>query len=194
MEKILHLFITNNCRHNCKLCCNKFYKIPEIPVVSVELLKSVNTVCLTGGEPFWIKPEILANFIIKLRTQYKNIENLYIYTSGKELGENLGNVMTIILSAKSPWLTKSIQIDGITVGPKDFEDWVGLIKAMKNVQYFFSGVRSNRLYIFEEHKEVYEIAKISFPKDCEINVIGRKWDMVFNTPKNEYFARLPILL
>lgn len=194
MEKILHLFITNNCRHNCKLCCNKFYKIPEIPVVSVELLKSVNTVCLTGGEPFWIKPEILANFIIKLRTQYKNIENLYIYTSGKELGENLGNVMTIILSAKSPWLTKSIQIDGITVGPKDFEDWVGLIKAMKNVQYFFNGVRSNRLYIFKEHKEVYEIAKISFPKDCEINVISRKWDMVFNTPKNEYFARLPILL
>lgn len=194
MEKILHLFITNNCRHNCKLCCNKFYKILEIPVVSVELLKSVNTVCLTGGEPFWIKPEILANFIIKLRTQYQNIENLYIYTSGKELGENLGNVMSIILSAKSPWLTKSIQIDGITVGPKDFEDWVGLIKAMKHVQYFFNGVRSNRLYVFEEHKEVYEIAKISFPKDCEINVISRKWDMVFNTPKNEYFARLPILL
>jgi len=194
MEKILHLFITDKCRHNCKLCCNKFYKIPEIPVVSVELLKSVNTVCLTGGEPFWIKPEILANFIIKLRTQYQNIENLYIYTSGKELGENLGKVMSIVLSAESPWLTKSIQINGLTVGPKDFEDWVGLIKATKNVQYFFNGIRSNRLYVFKEHKEVYEIAKMSFPKNCEINVIDRKWDTVFNTPKNEYFARLPILL
>lgn len=197
MEKILHLFITNNCRHNCKLCCNKFYKIPKIPVVSVELLKSVNTVCLTGGEPFWIKPEILADFIIKLRTQYQNIENLYIYTSGKELGESLGKVMNIILSAKSPWLTKSIQIDGITVGPKDFEDWVGFIKAMKNVQYFFTSARSNRLYVFEEHKEIYEIAKTSFPKDCEIDVISRnwkRWNSVFNTPENEYFARLPILL
>ena len=194
MEKILHLFITNNCRHNCKLCCNKFYKIPEIPVVSVELLKSVSTVCLTGGEPFWIKPEILADFIIKLRTQYQNIKNLYIYTSGKELGESLGKVMNIVLSAKSPWILKSFQIDGITVGPKDFEDWNGLIKAMKEVQYFFCSARSNRLYVFKEHKEIYEIAKKSFPKDCEINVMSRNWDSTFNTPENEYFARLPILL
>lgn len=194
MEKILHLFITNNCRHNCELCCNKFYNIQEIPIASVELLKSVSTVCLTGGEPFWIKPEILAYFIIKLRTQYQNIENLYIYTSGKELGENLGKVMNIVLNAESPWITKSFQIDGITVGPKDFEDWNGLIKAMKEVQYFFSSARSNRLYVFKEHREIYEIAKRSFPKDCEINVMSRTWDPVFNVPENEYFARLPILL
>ena len=27
MEQVLHLFITNVCRHKCPLCCNKFYDI-----------------------------------------------------------------------------------------------------------------------------------------------------------------------
>lgn len=193
MKQILHLFITNNCRHNCKNCCNKFYKIPEIPIVSVELLKSVDTVCLTGGEPFSIDPNILANFIINLRVQYQNIKNLYIYTSGKELGENLGKILNVVFNAKSPWLTKSIQIDGITVGPKDFDDWEGFIKALKYNPYFFSDTRSNRLYVFKEHKEIYEIAKKNFP-EVSIDVIYRNWDKVFNTPKNEHFARLPILM
>lgn len=196
MEQILHLFITDECRHNCNLCCNKFYKIPKIPVVSVELLKSVNTVCLTGGEPFSIKPDTLANFIIQLRTQYQNIDNLYIYTSGKECALNFNAVFSLVINAKSPWLTKAIQINGINITPKDIDDWYGLIRLIKNHTYFFTNTRSNRLYVFEEQQPIYEIAKRSFPKDEDfvINVIGRKWDSVFKTQANEHFARLPILM
>lgn len=193
-EQVLHLFITDKCRHNCKLCCNRFYKIPEIPVVSVELLKKVNTVCLTGGEPFGIEPKVLADFIIRLRTQYKNIENLYIYTSGKECGEHFAQTFSIVVNAESPWLTKAIQINGINIAPKDFDDWNGFIRVVKQSQYFFSGTRSNRLYVFEDQQPIYEIAKKSLPQDCIIDVIGRKWERVFNTQENEHFARLPILM
>lgn len=193
-EQVLHLFITDKCRHNCKLCCNKFYKIPEIPVVSVELLKQVNTICLTGGDPFGIEPKILADFIIKLLTQYQNIEKLYIYTSGKECEKNFPGTFFLVVNAPSPWLTKAIQIDGINIAPKDFDDWNGFINTIRYNQCFFSEARSNRLYVFEDQQPIYEIAKKHIPQDCKIEVIGRKWSRTFNTPENEHFARLPILM
>lgn len=125
MEQILHLFITNRCRHNCKLCCNKLYDIEKIPVVTVELLKSVQTVCLTGGEPFGINPEYLLFFVKQIRQQYKNIENLYVYTSGYELQSH-------------PWLLTELTKDrvegrllnGINIAPKDYKDWAGFISVV----------------------------------------------------------------
>lgn len=50
--EIMHLMILDNCDHKCNLCCNKMYDIDKIPVATVEEMKTVHTVCITGGEPF----------------------------------------------------------------------------------------------------------------------------------------------
>ena len=109
MEQVLHLFITNKCRHNCPLCCNRLYMIHKIPVVTVELLRSVKTICLTGGEPFSIKPYLLTAFIRNIRYQYPNIKNLYIYTSGSEFSKGISTtkhlLFTIFFYASSTEIT-----------------------------------------------------------------------------------------
>lgn len=184
MEQVLHLFITNKCRHNCPLCCNKLYKIDEIPVVTVELLKSVETVCLTGGEPFSINPTILADFINKLRRSYRNIKNLYIYGSGREVQMNLIEVKRL--------LTDDMLINGINLAPKDFEDWMRVSLLLRGLPSFFSVERSCRLYVFKGMENVANMV-MSDINNVHIDVINRQWIKEFKTPDNEHFARLPIL-
>lgn len=181
METILHLFITNTCRHNCPLCCNKLYVIDEIPVVTVELLKKADTVCLTGGEPFGIKSDQLRPFIVNLRTQYPNINNLYIYTSGAEFYNN--NMLRFIRE----WG----YVDGINFAPKDTSDWVAVETYLRHPGTL-NKLKSNRLYVFEEQRERFNIYNFNL-SNVNIEVLGRKWQQVFNTPDNEHFVRLPIL-
>lgn len=193
MEQILHLFLTNKCRHNCKYCCNNLYDIEKIPVATVKLLKSVQTVCLTGGEPFGINPEYFLAFVKGLRKQYKNIENLYVYTSGHELPSH-------------PWLLTELTKDraegrllnGINVAPKDYKDWSGFVSIVNNFDYIFDKPSSNRLYVFKEQQKVFDTycQDGCFPNGIDninIEIIYRKWNKTFNTPDNEHFARLPIL-
>lgn len=187
MEEVLHLFITNICRHDCKLCCNKFYQIDKIPVVTVELLKSVQTVCLTGGEPFYIPDKILKNFITKLRSQYRNIKNLYIYTSGMEFGKYGWNYREYIKCHYTP-----NQIDGINVAPKDWLDWKWFADTVKNWEDLYPDKNSNRLYVFKDQRPIFDAMGLDL-KDVNIQVIDRTWDCKFNTPPNEHFARIPIL-
>lgn len=188
MEQVLHLFITNRCRHNCPLCCNKLYKIDEIPVITVELLKSVQTVCLTGGEPFSIDSNVLVPFIKNLRDQYKNIKNLYIYTSGKELYSIL----------KYRELMDSEYINGINIAPKDWEDWLQFASLISKHFELFSNIfypykkASNRLYVFKEQEPIFNALNLDL-NTINIDVISRKWDRTFNTPENEHFCRLSIL-
>lgn len=186
MEQVLHLFITNKCRHNCELCCNKFYDIEKIPVVTVDLLKSVETVCLTGGEPFGIDADLFEPFVERLRNQYPNIKNLYVYTSGYEIGER-----TAVASRLTSSRIRKL-VNGINIAPKDFKDWVGFQKLLNAYPDVFDEESSNRLYVFKEMKPVFESMHLDLSKR-NINIIYRKWMKTFNTPDNEHFARLPIL-
>jgi len=193
MEQVLHLFITNKCRHNCPLCCNKFYEIDKIPVVTVELLKSVQTVCLTGGEPLGINTSMLGKFINNLRKQYLNVENLYIYTSGREAGRHLFSLLCETENIEGPRM-----IDGINFAPKDFDDTLGIYKCLVDntksfYTYFKEAHLSNRLYVFPDMEETVRKMIDSVPFETNLNIIGRTWDNKFNTPKNEHFVRLPIL-
>lgn len=183
METILHLFITNWCRHDCPLCCNKLYVIDEIPTVTVELLKKAGTVCLTGGEPLSLDSIDFYNFCLELRSQYPNIKNLYVYTSGKELKNHWDTLK---------YLTVNKTINGINVAPKDMEDWNGFVSTYKKFPEFWGNIDSNRVYVFDGQRRNYEAMK---PQIAGINaeILGRKWQQVFNTPNNEHFVRLPIL-
>lgn len=184
MEQVLHLFITNKCRHHCELCCNRFYKIDEIPVVTVELLKSVETICLTGGEPFSVKPYLLTAFIRNIRYQYPNIKNLYIYTSGREFLKCAQDYVDLI---------RTEYINGINIAPKDWKDWCGFAECVEVGGYtLFPNENSNRLYVFKDQRHVFDAMHIDLIS-CNIEVIDRQWTKSFETPSNEHFARLPIL-
>lgn len=50
--EIMHLMILDKCNYKCELCCNKLYDIEKIPVATVKELKTIHTLCITGGEPF----------------------------------------------------------------------------------------------------------------------------------------------
>ena len=53
--KVAHIIVTDKCGHNCPMCCNRNYDIHEIPNITKKELEDVETICLTGGEPFMSK-------------------------------------------------------------------------------------------------------------------------------------------
>ena len=182
--EVMHLYITSYCGHNCQLCCNKLYDIKDIPVPTVEELSTINTLCITGGEPFSISFD-LNLWVKKMKQQYRNIKQTYVYTSGGALfayraGDRLNN------------------IDGITFSPKNFDDWFRLIPLLNN-DYDgtlrgndIRNMKSNRLVVFKEQMGNYEDNKALFD-ELNIKPIYRIWDNKFKTPENEIFRRLPIL-
>lgn len=107
-DKIIHLFILNECTHHCKMCCNKQYSIDDIPVVTVEELKKAETVLLTGGEPFLL--DGVCNLAERIKQQYNNVRMIYVYTCGDSLLDYLkrGN--------------KLHHIDGVNISPKNKYD------------------------------------------------------------------------
>lgn len=56
--EIMHLMILSKCNYKCELCCNKLYDIEKIPVATVKELKTIHTLCITGGEPFMASIDI----------------------------------------------------------------------------------------------------------------------------------------
>lgn len=76
-KPVMHLMITDQCNRNCKYCCNKQYDVKSIPFATREEFESVDTVCLTGGEPFkYEEPCWIAG---GLKSNYPNIKNIYMY-------------------------------------------------------------------------------------------------------------------
>lgn len=182
MERnIIHLYVISECGKKCPMCCNKLYDIDTVPVVTVAELKSADTVCLTGGDPFLYNE--LYKFIDRLRGQYPNIKNLYAYTSGYALY----NYFYLY------WMFFG-KLDGVSIAPKDVNDWVSLKNILKNkaLNSILSHMKSNRLMIFDSQKANFE----EFLKNIDLSmftILGRKWDKEFHTPENEIFRRLPIL-
>lgn len=181
MEKIVHLYIINECGKKCPMCCNKFYDMDKVPTVTADELKSADTVCLTGGDPFLYSN--LQTFIDRLRKQYPNIKNLYAYTSGGALYHYLN----------LNWAYFS-KLDGVSIAPKDVDDWMALKNILQNYRYniCISAMKSNRLMVFDNQRTNFE----KFRKDIELSmftILGRKWDEKFNVPENEIFRKLPVL-
>lgn len=197
MEQIYHLYIKKECDHRCPLCCNRLYDMDKLPVITVEDLKQAHTVCLTGGEPFRAAPGALLSLLRRMRSQYENIKKVYIYSSNLK--------MTFI--DESWWTELFRYVDGVNVAPKDIKEW-RYLHYLLHTDWFREltdntnqdpwnpdnpdELLSNRIYLFDDQKENYESFHWYLPKTW--HVIGRKWDKVFNTPENEHFVRLPILL
>ena len=176
--KEIHLFLLEKCDHTCKLCCNKQYDINEIPVIAVDELKQTETILFTGGEPFLIGDR-LTELAKRVKTQYSNIKNIYVYTSGSallkylDLGNNLSN------------------INGVSIAPKNKNDMRCLETLLSDYQPVLNNLRSNRIYMFPPFKN--EIENLYNSSDiCHTELIDRVWQETFE-PGLGVFRRLPIL-
>ncbi len=182
--EIMHLMILDNCDHKCNLCCNKMYDIDKIPVATVEEMKTVHTVCITGGEPFMSNINI-DRFALNLKKQFPNVENVYVYTSGSAFVFNINNFGYNFL-------------DGINFAPKTKGDWEQLKYASahlrEDIRESIRTRKSNRLYVFKEHVDLFENNYKYIAKKLNLNVLYRTWDKEFKTPDNDIFRRLPIFL
>lgn len=173
-EKIIHLFVTSQCNHDCPLCCNKQYDIDKIPVVTVDELKNAHTVLITGGEPliFNIPP-----FIGMLRQQYPNITALYVYTSGSP---NIDRILCKV-------------VDGINFSPKDVFDVMDLMDIFIKRKNELRLLSSNRLYLFPEIPEPYAEQLTRLANSIgNFLIVHREWQEEFK-PASGIFRRLPVL-
>lgn len=181
--EIMHLMVLSRCNYNCELCCNKLYDIDKIPVATVEELKTIHTLCITGGEPF-IASINLNDFARSVKDGFPNVKNIFVYTSGVMLLYNLPQVFSYI--------------DGLSICPKSMKDWLALEKiAYSTSHYYLNNIpklSSNRLYVFKEQIALFEGRFKHIAELLNLNVLYRTWDKEFKTPDNEIFRRLPILL
>ncbi len=187
-EQVYHILITRTCDHKCPICCNRLYDLDKLPAVTQQMLSEAHTVCLTGGEPFRVAFSTLLELTRRIRTQFPNIQKLYIYTSGGRLGRPLPH----------EWRCLFKYVDGLSVSPKSAAEWVAFSEFIKNDWVSYVAVKrglSNRLYVFDEQIKNWE--SVNETNDIKLDstwqIIGRKWDKTFNTPENEHFVRLPIL-
>lgn len=184
-KPVLHLMVNNTCTNHCPLCCNKQYDVDEIPVVTVEEMKNIDTICFTGGQPIG---SYHAFFMLccKIAENYKNIKKAYIYINGSEFSglsekdlhtfEKLPGTISMFFN-KMEW--------GITMSPKVPLDWKCLNMFSERI-YLFS---SNRIYCFSD--DDIEKAKEIFPKG-NVEIVRREWQKDFKPAPNTIFRRLPI--
>ena len=187
MIDTVHLLINRVCGHNCSLCCNKHYNIKKIPCITNEILSQVHTLCLTGGDPFFIN-FLLDELVMQIRKEFPNIKDIYAYTSGFYLRCYLSYTQ----KAAS---RDNLLINGITISPKNATDWEAVQDMFIHYPLFFSSLPSNRLLVYKEQLDLYHsyIDDRILPS-LNMKVLGRTWDKEFKTPDNEGFFRLPILL
>lgn len=183
--------VTNRCHMNCPLCCNRGYNIDEIPVVTVEELKNIDTICITGGEPM-LSRELVTEMVIRLRNDYTNIRRIYVYTTGEYISERIVRLT-----------------DGLSIGPKSYKDWKTLemllvdgvfqrnnttIRLASKEDPLEFAEKSHRLYVFPEWEAAFEcIYKDYKGRFVNFEIIHRKWQTSFKPAPNSFFRRLPIL-
>lgn len=176
-KKIIHLFITSNCTHHCKLCCNNEYGVDEIPVVSVPELKSAEVICLTGGEPFLIPG--ICDLAKSVKAQF-GPKQIYVYTCGDSLYQWLSKYGTLH------------DIDGVNISPKNRFDAECVTKIFKLPDYRnqILSMWSNRIYLFPNVRN--QISTEDFWGYENVEVINREWQEDFE-PDSGIFRRLPVL-
>lgn len=171
-KPVMHLLITDKCDRDCKWCCNKQYDVNDIPVATKEEYESVNTVCLTGGEPFkYGEPCAVAMW---LKATYPNIKNVYVYTNAAPLLE---------------WIEKNdsnrfgclgfLFLDGLSVSTKTVDD-IGAFQIFA-AHPLIKQLKSNYLYVMNGLYPLYT---------GNFKVINREWQEEFKPAKNTIFRRL----
>lgn len=181
--KVAHIIVTDKCGHNCPMCCNRNYDIHEVPNITKKELEDVETICLTGGEPFMSKD--IDMFIEKLRPYAKK---LYVYASGAELYNYWKK------NHKVP------NIDGLSLSPKTMSDYQLLIELLQD-DCFLEMLRwkSNRLYIFikqidpanfKTEEDLDAVSELINLAQSSFKVFFRVWKDEIISPEGEIFRNI----
>lgn len=171
-KPVMHLLITDKCDRGCKYCCNKQYDLNSIPIASEEEFESVDTVCLTGGEPFkYAEPCAIAMW---LKSKYPNIKNVYVYTNADPLFE---------------WLEKNnpnrfgyigfSSLDGLSVSIKTVDDLCAF--RLLALHPLIKLLKSNYLYVMNGLYPAYV---------GNFKLIRREWQENFKPADNCIFRRM----
>lgn len=170
-KKTLHLVVTTLCKRDCEFCCNKNYDIKNLPYVTDEELKSVDMLCLTGGEPFiFANPCELGRYYHGL---YSNIKAVIAYTNAKELLHYYDRTGCQIYG-----------IDGLSISVKDDSD----LRALEELENehklsYYNFCRFNRIYDFTNKLDN------NYWKSIGYTIIHRKWQKDFKPADNCIFRR-----
>jgi len=167
----LHLLVTELCDRNCEYCCNKEYDIANLPHVTEEELKSVNELCITGGEPFTYSNP--CNIAKKYREKYPNIERVIVYTNALEL-------RSYLLSGG-----KIHDIDGLSVSIKHMGDRDAFLWLITNFGGRLSNLPYNRVYIMIPIPEIISVIR----RQSNFKDIERKWQEHFVPADDCIFRR-----
>ena len=191
----IHLMINRWCGNSCPLCCKKQYDLDTVPVATVEELKAAHTVMLTGGEPFSLQD--ITGFCARLRLDYPNVKQLYIYTSGLEMSLN----KRILRNPCSLYR----YVDGINFSPKSKYDYEAIKNMLTNGDFaidFFAYARSNRIILMpndfmtrdqqEEYIKSLPLKGLAF-YGAKFDVEYREWQEEFQ-PNGGVWRRLPVFL
>ena len=169
---VMHLLITDKCDRDCKYCCNKQYDVNSIPIASKEEFESVDTVCLTGGEPFkYGEPCAIAMW---LKGKYPNIKNVYVYTNAAPLLEWIEKNDTNRFGC-----TGFLFLDGLSVSIKTVDD-LGAFQIF-TVHPLIKLLKSNYLYVMNGLYPLYT---------GNFKVIKREWQEEFKPADNCIFRRI----
>lgn len=175
-KKVMHLMVTSLCDRDCKYCCNKQYDLNSIPYATDEELRGVETLCLTGGEPFaYTKPNAIA---YHYKHKYPNIMRVIVYTNAYELWLPL-------IANKAPL----VHIDGLNISIKNLGDYLVLDDIIQNSDV--CSLSLNRIYVFNE--ECYEDTMYLLTKYCKLSrfeVICREWQEDFKPADDSIFRRI----
>ena len=167
-QKIIHLVITEMCKRNCPMCCNKQYDMNAVEYVTIDELKNAETIFLTGGEPFLLGP-YACSLAAMLRNVYKNIKNIYVYTNAYELA--------VYLERKG----RLFAIDGVTISIKQTYDYEVFEEELQYNPEILK-LKSNWLYTFPGFSD------IKYPKEHFIKK-DRVWQEDFVPDPNSIFRR-----
>ena len=171
-KPVMHLLITDKCDRDCKYCCNKQYDVNSIPIATQEEFESVDTICLTGGEPF--KYGEPCGIALWLKSKYPNIKNVYVYTNAEPLDEWLE--MNEYNRFGIPGFAA---LDGLSVSIKTIKD-LSAFKVLA-VHPLIKRLKSNYLYVMNGLYPAYV---------GNFKLIKREWQEDFKPADNCIFRRI----
>ena len=189
---IIHLMDNSKCTNRCKNCCNNQYNLDKVPVVTVEELQNAKVVLLTGGEPFLLAD--IHDFVKSLRWQYRNIEKLYIYTSGYAM-----------YKTRDKWLCYGdfgLYVDGINFSPKCNGDEKAIKKLFDDTdaRLFLFHNMSNRIILMDYEGKTTDDDEFIQSLNCsdvspsaKFSIENRAFQKKFQ-PNGGVWRRLPIFL
>ncbi len=175
-KKVMHLMVTSLCDRDCKYCCNKQYDLNSIPYATDEELRGVETLCLTGGEPFaYTKPNAIA---YHYKHKYPNIMRVIVYTNTYELWSS-----SIINRAPLG------NIDGLNISIKNLGDYLVLDDIIQDKEV--CSLPLNRIYVFNEERYEDTMHLLTkYDKLSRFEVIRREWQEDFKPADDSIFRRI----